>query len=181
MVAPLLDIARTCMQQVYNKTKPSPAYVERGTRLLLGTAATESRFEHRRQLGFGPDVDRGAWGLWQTESAPLLDGLKYLQRRPELAHRAAQWLYRRDAAVWPYMYDWDMRSILRVIYNDDRMGCLMARIHYMRFPPPIPESPGDQGAYYKRYYNTDLGQGSASKFVDDYVRLVLPILKGEIA
>ncbi len=179
MTPPLLEIARTCMQQVYNKNKPSPAYVERGTRLLLGTAATESRFTARRQLGFGPDVDRGAWGLWQTESAPLLDSLRYIQTREKLAQRAAQWIYGRDDAVWPYGWSHDMRSILRVIYNDDLLACLMARIHYMRFPEPIPESPDDQGKYYKKYYNTELGQGSARKFVEDYVALVLPMLKEE--
>ena len=170
------EMAESCMREIYRRMPPSDEYIQRGVNLLLGTAATESGFEYRRQMGFDTISDKGAWGLWQTESAPLADGLRYLARRPGMARRAAQWLYGRTDAIWPYMGAWNMSAILRQLYNDDRLACLMARIHYMRFPAPIPATASAQAAYYKKYYNTVAGSGSVEKYLEDFDTYAAPLM-----
>lgn len=170
----IAEMTQTCAAQVYGRTPPSPDYARRVASLLLGTAATESHFKYRRQRGYDVLTDEGAWGFWQSEGPPLNDSLLYLAKRPSMARRAAQWLYGRSDAVWPYQGHWNLPSVLRQLYNDDRLACLMARIHYMRFPEPVPAGLDAQAAYYKRYYNTELGAGSAAKYIQDYETHVSP-------
>ena len=44
---------------------------------------------------------------------------------------------------------------------------LAARLYLLKIPAPIPSSLKDQAEYWKRYYNTRSGAGTAQKFIDD--------------
>jgi hypothetical protein len=48
----------------------------------------------------------------------------------------------------------------------------MIRVHYRRVPDPLPDADDIdvQGAYYKHFYNTPFGAGSALKYIADYRR-----------
>ena len=50
----------------------------------------------------------------------------------------------------------------------------MARIHYLRVPEALPAADDVVGlaAYWKRYYNTELGAGTVEKFVESYQRIL---------
>lgn len=128
--------------------------------LLLGTAATESHFEYIHQLK-GP-----ALGFYQMEPSTHQDiWLHYLKYREDLSERVF------DVC--------NLRSIPKPeqMISDLRYATVMARIHYLRVAEKLPDTEIRLlGVYYKKYYNTPEGKGSASKFLSDYERL---IIKGE--
>ena len=48
---------------------------------------------------------------------------------------------------------------------------LAARLYLLKIPAPIPSSLKDQAEYWKHYYNTGSGAGTAQKFIDDVNKL----------
>lgn len=118
--------------------------------LLLGTALQESRLCWLHQLGGGP-----ALGVYQMEPNTHKDIWEnYLAYRPALAQRIPH-----IGAMKPH----PMMMVGNLWY-----ATAMARIHYLRAPEALPAA-GDlegQAAYWKKYYNTELGAGT----VDEYIR-----------
>lgn len=172
-----LALCRDCAREVYGHVPPSPRYTEDVAMLLAGTAATESGFEARRQSGFGFWNQGGAWGLWQTEAAPLKDSVLYLRTHPAVLQRSAVWLWERAAIDMDGLMDaaqHGMEVLLHGVFVSDALACFLARVHYLRFSAPVPHGVELQGAYYKQYYNTSAGKGSAKKFMADFGRLVEP-------
>lgn len=54
--------------------------------------------------------------------------------------------------------------------QNDRYSCAMARIHFFRAPAALPRA-GDveeMARYWKQYYNTPLGAGRVSKFIEKW-------------
>ena len=166
--AEIQRLARDCAANVYGARPPSPHYVEAVTSLLCGTAAVESNLEYRRQHGFGWESMRGAWGLWQTEALPLLDNLAYLARRKDVADAAARWLYGVDDATLEPLFSMNQATLVRTIAGWDRLACLMARVHYLRVPAPIPNTQAGRAEYWKRWYNTHLGAGTTDGYLERY-------------
>jgi hypothetical protein len=61
----------------------------------------------------------------------------------------------------------------RLIY-DLRFATAMARLHYARFPEPIPSKENLKAlyAYYKKYYNTALGASEEDKSIRKYLGFI---------
>ena len=120
--------------------------------LLLGTALVESGLVHRRQKGGGP-----ARGLFQIEPATFHDVYRrYLPRRTGL-------LARVNGLLFPDCPPADQ------LYDNDRLGCAIARLKYWMCPLPLP--PADDlpalAAYWVRHYNAG-GKGTIEKFIAAY-------------
>lgn len=173
----MIAICRSCASEIYGTRKPTPDYAEAVARLLMGTAATESHLVYRRQLGFGMDSDRGAWGLWQTEQHAVADSVKYLLANLAVRERAAMWLYGEDRHDMGGILGAETGCLLRMIHDDDRLACLFARLHYIRFRPAVPRHLRGQAEYWKRYYNTVDGKGTPEKYINDWRRIILPELE----
>ena len=65
--------------------------------------------------------------------------------------------------------DWE-----KVKWNDLRKPLysgLAARLFLLKIRAPIPSTLKDQADYWKRYYNTEAGAGTAQKFIDDVNKL----------
>lgn len=122
---------------------------------LLGTAATESHFVWRKQLGGNPTR-----GLWQMELTTKQDIWKnYLAYNKKLSDLVKT--FRQDYT--PGEMEWN-----------DAYACAMARVHYLRVPRPLPQV-GDlqgQAEYYKYFFNTPLGAGTPAKYIADWKRYV---------
>jgi len=122
--------------------------------LLLGTALVESDLLHRRQHRGGP-----ARGLFQMEPATHDDIWEnFLKYRLPLAESI------RSLMTFP---DVDQYQELE---QNDRYSCAMARIHFFRAPAALPRA-GDveeMARYWKQYYNTPLGAGRVSKFIEKW-------------
>jgi len=133
------------------------AYSEAAERLILGTAAQESRFEYIHQLGGGP-----ALGLWQMEPATHNDIVNnYLNYRPEMA--AA--ILRASGCA-----GFEANNLLKNV----SYACAFARVHYLRVKEALPSDLDGQAKYYKIYYNTPLGKATVHEYVQNYKRLVEP-------
>ena len=172
----ILALCRDCAAEVYGTRAPSPAYAERVALLLAGTAATESHCRYIRQRGFDWGADVGAWGLWQTERAALRDDLSYLARHDALRMRAMAWLYEDPEGDFEALDNMGGPMVLRAVAAWPRLACLMARVHYMRFPEPVPATEAARADYYKRIYNTHLGAGTREKYLADFGRIIAPVL-----
>ena len=127
---------------------------EAAEELVLGTAITENYLHGHVSL----DQDGGgpAMGLWQMEPATLKDIFdNYLRYRANLKNRVDMLM-----TVWPIPEAQLSGNLF--------FGAAMCRIHYRRVKEALPPV-GDfeaQGAYYKKYYNTELGAGTAERYVE---------------
>lgn len=126
--------------------------------LLMGTAAQESRMgQYLTQLGNGP-----ARGIFQMEPNTLHDiQVNFLKYKPSLAELAEQ-------HKAPALSD-ASNLICNLAY-----AALMCRIHYFRVREALPADDDLHGLarYWKRYYNTSLGKGTESEFIENYHRYV---------
>lgn len=130
--------------------------------LLIGTAAQESaggRYLH--QLGGGPAV-----GIFQMEPATHEDiWQNYLSARPRLAASI-------EELNLPTFYPGcDAREMAGNLYY----AAAMTRIFYRRIPSPLPVA-GDINAiarYWKQYYNTRYGRGTAAEFIRHFPTSIL--------
>jgi len=165
-------MARWCALLVHGTHAPSPQYAEDIARQLIGTCATESDLTAHRQIGYRWDTTDGGWGLWQVQRGSVRDSLRRLRKNPELARHAAVWLYQHEEANLSEIFQMTELSVLRLIGGWRELGCLFARLHYMREPSAIPEGLTEQAAYYKRVYNTEHGAGTVEKYLADWYRLV---------
>lgn len=130
--------------------------------LLLGTAVQESlNLKYRRQIGGGP-----ARGYFQMETSTHDDiWLNYLKYRKELSAGIVSFLSSKDA------------NKISELETNDKYAAAMARVHYMRVAEPLPEA-GDiagQANYWKQYYNTPLGKGTPSEYIEKWNKYVLDV------
>lgn len=126
--------------------------------LMIGTAAVESDFVHRKQIGGGP-----ARGLWGVEIPTAYDNfVSYLRHRPAIwTWLATVWL------KWPGL-EFQVPGLDVIEYNlihNDLFCCAMARLKYWRDPHRIPKTIEDMAAYYKRVYNTAAGAGTEETYL----------------
>jgi len=162
---------------LYRVAVPTDDYVDRVSRLLFGTCATESLFLYERQQGpafFGPV---GAFGKWQVERASMEASLVMLMTNQSLAKRATSFLFADEHAgtgwITAPINDW----LWTLRFNDNDVPSVMfGRLHYLRVPFLIPESNLSQAQYWKRYYNTDAGKGTVDGYMHNWARLCAPII-----
>lgn len=163
-----------CACSIYGNNPPSPAYADRVARLLFMTAAHESGgFRWRRQLGFGRFDSRGAFGLWQSEWAAIEDSIRYVRqpKRVELYQRCVTWLDGYDKDFPDLNLGAVAKANILTVIQDargDPLACLLARLHYLRFPEPVPATPPGIADYAKRLYNTRLGKATAAHYLTAY-------------
>lgn len=127
--------------------------------LLLGTAVQESlNFKYRRQIGGGP-----ARGYYQMEPATHNDIWEnYLKYRFELSKKIESLLTAAGA------------DKIEELEHNDEYATAMARVHYLRVPKALPKA-GDvqaQAQYWKEFYNTPLGKGKVSEYVEKWNKYV---------
>lgn len=124
--------------------------------LLLGTALVETRLGHIDQVDrdlFNPGP---AFGIFQMERATHDDiWQNYLQFQPDIRTKVIA-----SCAVWPERH-------LQLMGNMS-YAAIMCRLKYRRAPAPLPAYNDIEGlaAYWKRWYNTELGKGDPRHFTE---------------
>lgn len=117
--------------------------------LLCETAAAETRY------GVYPDpTPNGAGrGLYQCDEIAFKD----------IQARAKQ----SDVSALKTAFDFDLR---KVEWNDLNMSPLLAtvfaRLHYKLRPEAIPQTLAGRADYWKKFYNTAAGKGSAAEYLE---------------
>jgi hypothetical protein len=125
--------------------------------LVLGTAAQESGGAFLAQYPTGP-----ARGFWQIESATHQDLLdRFLPSRPDLATTLAALRASEPAA--------DQQLATNLAY-----AAAICRLLYFRIPEDLPAATDlpALGAYWKRWYNTEAGAGTAAEWTASFNRLI---------
>ena len=125
--------------------------------LLMGTAAQESNFKYVRQIGGGP-----ALGYFQMEPATFKDICN-------------KWLIYQDQKLWAKVYE--LCNVKR-FHPDDlawnvKLMIVFARFHYRRVKEELPNDLEGYANYWKDHYNTHLGKGKVSEFIENYHRFEL--------
>ena len=132
--------------------------------LMLGTAIAESRLEAFEQKGGGP-----ARSFFQIEASgdpakPLtFEDIydRYLRGRPGLLIAVQRWLFPDIPAF-------------KQLPGNQHFACAIARMKFWPVKSPLPQA-GDfdsMGRYYKRWYNTGGGAGSAAHWVHLFKKYV---------
>lgn len=153
--------------------EPVLEYMNKGgndaVNLLLGTAAVESDLFRIRQIGYKlislliAVRKNGAYGLWQMELFTH-DSLfnDYLNYRPALKTKVLNF-YDRNG------------SVSQNLISNHFYAAAMARIKYLTVPEKLPKADDIEGmaVYWKKYYNTEKGKGTAIKFIENYKGYIL--------
>jgi hypothetical protein len=130
---------------------------EDAVNLVLGTIAQESAGgKYLRQLGSGPAV-----GICQMEPFTFNNHIKnYLAHKPDLKEKI-KWFTGIDQFKVTYL-EWNLA-----------LSIAMCRVHYLRRPEPLPSTIEGYAKYWKKWYNTYLGAGTETEFINNYKKYLL--------
>ena len=132
------------------ETAAAVAYSLAAENLLIGTALHESE-----NLTYLAQVNGPALGLWQMEPETYKDIWEnYLDYRPQMRISAM------FGGVPP----------VSALVTDMALGCVMARIKYLRAPEPLPEANDAFGlqAYYKAVFNSPAGRATVANSLPSF-------------
>lgn len=149
---------------IYPACKQIDAVCPSSIALLAGTGAVESNVgEYLVQTTFkyGSDLHSfgGGLGPFQNQANDHDDAIKnFFPGNSQLAAKAHAWLGLFDAT----------RMATDMIY-----AAMFCRIHYLRCKQPLPDPQDVLGLanYWKENYNSSLGAGTASRFVQCYPKV----------
>jgi len=131
--------------------KEMDLYSEDAVDLVYKTGNAETGYRHLKQMGGGPAI-----GFWQVEPATLIDIIdNYVKYRPELEKRLKSLGFSQS----------DMET--RVMSNI-ALQAVFCRLKYKRDKYALPKSSDleAQARYWKRVYNTHLGKGTITHFME---------------
>lgn len=133
----------------YDPDAPEGAATEQ---LLMGTAMQESGLRYLKQLGGGP-----ACGVFQMEPNTHDDIWEnFLVYRGDLERKIQQ--------TWGRVCNADD------LVTDLGYAAAMCRVHYYRAPDRLPlrDDIAAQAGYWKRWYNTEAGKGTAYEYIQHW-------------
>ncbi|MCU0601273.1 MAG: hypothetical protein MUC33_01270 [Desulfobacterales bacterium] len=157
------DHLRQLIRETLRHLEPEIPYSEAAVELLMLTAAQET------QLGkYLVQIKGPARGIYQVEPASERSVLAMLALRHPALHAKLMAL---NLAVDGQ----DGQLTDRDIIHNLAYATALARCFYWLKPGPIPKAPGDQAAYYKKYWNTHLGKATEAEALAAYCSLCLPV------
>lgn len=117
--------------------------------LLCETAAAETGYGTYKD----PTPDGAGRGLYQCDEIAFID----------VQHRARQ----SDVDKLKTVFGFDLRQLQwRDLNFSPLLQTVIARLHYKLIPDPIPLTLSGRAEYWKRYYNTAAGKGSAAEYIE---------------
>lgn len=170
------QICQDCALSVYDTKPPTQAYAHRVARILYGTAAQEGAMKWERQRSVRFDGTIGGFSKWQLEPDSIRAGLAMMRARPGLSETATSFLFDDPHAGTDWIKCAVVDQILQWMRLDDndKIGCLFARLHYLRVPEPIPDDLRSQGEYWKEFYNTFAGKGTVAEYMKNWYAFTTP-------
>ncbi|MBJ7539882.1 hypothetical protein [Marinomonas transparens] len=130
--------------------------------LVMGTLAQESHGTYIKQLGKGP-----AMGLFQMEPATHADlWLNFIQFRRPIQNSLL--VMTSDSVDEKYVSD-GFPDHNALVWNN-RYAAAMCRVHYYRVKYALPKANNIKALaqYWKDYYNTVHGAGTAEEFIKHF-------------
>ena len=177
------DLCQQAGTRLYGDRPPTPEYADHTARLLFGTAAQESSLIWERQLSPVWDGNVGGFSKCQLEINSIRRSLEFIKARPALLRRATDFVFNdpRASVNWIDEMTNNMSVIDPVLWalrmdDNDRLGLLFCRVHYMWVTNnPIPGDLGNRASYWKYYYNTTAGSGTHAQYIENWFRLCQPV------
>ncbi len=129
-------------------------YSKEACELIIGTGLQESGFTQIQQEGKGP-----ALGFFQCE--------------PETYHSILRTVFLDHASLKNIILaslGCEMMPEPNALLWNLKLAVIICRLHYHRIQAPIPTDLSGQADYYKKYYNTNLGKGTATEYIYNYQR-----------
>lgn len=134
--------------------------------LLLGTCAQETHMgEYLYQ------INGSAAGIYQIEEATHNDLYEnYLQFNNSILEKIIKLLINFIEPNFGMAPQFCNENLIGNLYY----STAIARLLYYRHSEPLPNANDIEGLakYWKKYYNTDLGNGTVEQFVDNYHRFI---------
>lgn len=123
--------------------------------IVLGTGMVESRLRYVDQIDKA-NKPGPAYGLWQCEEPTHSDYWHNFLRFQNGLRDKCIGLVTRRSSLFP--------AVDELVFNL-AYAAAMCRVHYRRVPAALPARDDAKGMseYWKRWYNTPLGKGSAQK------------------
>ena len=131
--------------------KEMDLYSEDAVDLVYKTGNAETGYRHLKQMGGGPAI-----GFWQVEPATLIDIIdNYVKYRPELEKRLKSLGFSKI-------------GIETRVMSNIALQAVFCRLKYKRDKYALPKSSDleAQARYWKRVYNTHLGKGTITHFME---------------
>lgn len=165
--AEIWHVCNTCAAEVFDHTRPTPGLALNIARLLFGTAAVESAFEHTRQTSVIWDSQIGGFSHWQLECESIRTSIADLKARPQLLEHATAYMYGTPRAPLTWIMRLPFNSLLwaMTVADTPRLGATFARLHYRRIQQPIPTTLEGHATYWKKVYNTMRGAGTINRYL----------------
>jgi len=172
------SICKQCAECIYDLRKPTSDYSLSIAHLLFGTAAQESCLQWERQRTPRWEGKVGGFSKWQLETGSIGESIKMLKARPNLLVRATEFVFSdpNTPIEWPDLINLDAILWALRMDDNDKLGCLFSRLHYMRIPKPIPATIGGQAQYWKEYYNTFAGKGTPNQYIESWKRYCMNVV-----
>lgn len=64
----------------------------------------------------------------------------------------------------------DKKSRAELLQTDIRYAIILARVFFMRFKDPIPDTDFSRAIYAKKFWNTEKGKATEDQYLNDYLR-----------
>ncbi len=130
--------------------------------LVVRTCVYESDLYHLKQVGGGPARGFPQIELGDTGARDILGRFLGLERKADLREKVHAALGFDPVALAGDNYQLDLQLQGNMI-----LGIICCRLKFGMFPEKLPSKDDRlaQGRYYKKYYNTSKGKGSAEEFV----------------
>lgn len=134
-------------------------YSENAVDLLLMIACHESLCGRYTKQVNGP-----ALGVYQMEPATHADlYANFISTRRDLDFSVSKFLPSSQTLV-------NKKSHVELLQTDVRYATVLARVFFMRFKEPIPDTDFKRAVYAKKYWNTPLGKATEDAYLNDYLR-----------
>ena len=126
--------------------------------LVFLTGLVESGYEYISQIGSGI-----ARSFWQVEAPTAKDSIdNYLSYRIDKLEKMSVIMNISPKRLLKLSYD----DIKHILWTNMVAGIVFCRLKYWRVPKPIPKDLEGKAKYWKEHYNTELGAGTVSHFLE---------------
>jgi hypothetical protein len=166
-------LCQECAGAIWGRVAPNAGYQRAVGELLFGTACVESDLRLHRQKGLAFWSERGGFSKWQLELTSIEESARWILDRSALKRRCTNWLFDVGAVEEPTVAPWLYGQHEEILFamtlrENDRIGALFARLHYLRVAAPVPRTVGEQAAYWKQWYNTESGKGTVGQYLEKW-------------
>jgi hypothetical protein len=157
----MLDIAQLRVYVIRPVLQYLNLWSDVAENLVTGTAIQESRATYIKQQGNGPAV-----GLFQMEPVTHDDCWNnYIKYHGDLADKLRGLMITNTSTPKPWIGAVPANEMAGNLYY----ATAMCRVKYLRMPAALPANNiAAIGAYWKQWYNTPQGAGTADEFIQNY-------------